>query len=223
MMINLEKSEHPHNYPALRPAIKADVIRFFGKYRFWLPWTLFLFNRTFRLVCTLRLSQWASDLPGIFRVFIFWPFRIIHYIAQQLAAVDLPWRTQIGPGFRLTHGWGTVISPGAVIGKNVTLFHGVTIGQKDHISVEGRETMYPTIEDEVWIGPHAVIVGGVTVGCGSRIAPGTIVIKDVEPHSVVAGNPGQVIKSNVLPDVVFPAKFDTEGNPAAANVSWYTS
>jgi serine O-acetyltransferase len=127
-----------------------------------------------------------------------------------LVAVDLPWRTQIAPGFRITHGWGLVISPGASIGGNVTVFHGVTIGQKDHISFDGRVTTYPKIEDEVWIGPHAVIIGGVTVGRGSRIAAGTIVTKDVQPHTIVAGNPAQVIESNVLPDVVFPAEFNIE-------------
>ena len=64
---------------------------------------------------------------------------------------------------------------------------------------------FPTIEDDVWIGPHAVIIGGVTVGCGSRIAPGTIVTGDVEPYSIVGGNPMRVIRVNALPDVVNPA------------------
>jgi serine O-acetyltransferase len=94
-----------------------------------------------------------------------------------------------------------------MIGKNVTVFHGVTIGQKDNISFEGRETTYPTIEDEVWIGPHAVIAGGITIGCGSRIAPGTIVTGNVEPYSIVGGNPMRVIKTDAPPDVVNPAAF----------------
>jgi serine O-acetyltransferase len=66
---------------------------------------------------------------------------------------------------------------------------------------------YPTIEDEVWIGPHAVIAGGVVVGRGSRIAPGTIVTGDVEPYSIVGGNPMRVIRTNALSDVVNPAKL----------------
>lgn len=209
--VNQETSDNQRKYPPLSQAIKADVIRYFGEYQFWLPWSLFISARTFRPVCTLRLCQWASGLPGMVRPFLLWPLRVLHQVNQQFAAIDLPWRTNIAPGFRITHGWGLVISPGAKIGRNVTVFHGVTIGQKDNISVEGRVTTFPTIEDDVWIGPHAVIVGGVTVGCGSRIAPGTIVIDDVEPHSIVAGNPGQTIKMNVLPDVVFPAEIDTTG------------
>lgn len=203
--MNQKTSKSPREYPPLRQAIKADVIRCLGKYRFWQPWRLYIFDRTFRLICTLRLCQWASSLPGVIRLFVLWPLQILHYINQQLAAVDLSWRTRVAPGFRITHGWGLVISPSASIGHNVTVFHGVTIGQKDVITREGRVTTFPTIEDEVWIGPHAVIIGGVTVGCGSRIAPGTIVTDDVEPYSIVGGNPMRVIRTNALPDVVNPA------------------
>jgi serine O-acetyltransferase len=57
----------------------------------------------------------------------------------------------------------------------------------------------------VWIGPHAVIAGEVVVGHGSRIAPGTIVTGDVEPYSIVGGNPMRVLRTDALPDVVNPA------------------
>ena len=119
----------------------------------------------------------------------------------------MPWRTEIGPGFVITHGWGLVISPEAAIRSNVTVYHGVTIGQKHEISANGRVKSYPTIEDEVWIGTHAVIAGGVVIGRGSRIAPGTIVTADVEPHTIVGGNPMCVIRTDALPDVVNPARL----------------
>ena len=208
----------PTGYPPLRMAIKADVIRCQGKYGFWALCRLILFDRSFRPLYTLRLCQAARKLPAIVRPLGLWPSRILHYITQQLAAVDLPWRTRIGPGFRITHGWGLVISLGAIIGKNVTVFHGVTIGQKDQISRDGRKTTYPVIEDEVWIGPHAVIIGGVTVGRGCRIAPGTIVTKDVAPYTIFAGNPGQAIQTNALPDVLFPAEVDTTESRTAPKI-----
>jgi serine O-acetyltransferase len=119
----------------------------------------------------------------------------------------LPWRTEIGPGFVITHGWGLVLSPSATIGSNVTVFHGVTIGQKHTISDSGRVKSYPSIEDQVWVGPHAVIAGEVVIGQGSRIAPGTVVTDDVEPYSIVGGNPMRVIKTDALPDIVNPAKL----------------
>jgi serine O-acetyltransferase len=129
-------------------------------------------------------------------------FKILHCIATNIAAMDLPWQTEIGGGLALDHGWGLVLNPGARIGKNVTLFHGVTIGSRDRISREGmRLTEYPIIKDEVWIGPHAIIVGGVTIGQGSRIAGGAFVTESIPPYSVVSGNPAAVVKNSCYPDV----------------------
>jgi serine O-acetyltransferase len=98
------------------------------------------------------------------------------------------------------------MNPNAVIGKNVTFFNGVTLGQRDRISQDGtRTTGYPVIEDEVWIGPHAIIVGGVIIGRGSRIAGGSFVVESVPPYSTVMGNPAVVVKSGSHPDVHNPA------------------
>ena len=114
---------------------------------------------------------------------------------QHWAGMDFGWGTNVGPGFVIKHGWGFVTGGDVTIGSNVTVFHGVTIGQKHKISATGRIALWPIIEDEVWIGPHAVIAGGVVVGRGSRIAPGTVVFNDVEPYSIVGGNPMSVIKT----------------------------
>jgi serine O-acetyltransferase len=120
--------------------------------------------------------------------------------------MDFGWGAKVGPGFVIYHGWGFVTGPGVTIGENVTVFHGVTIGQKHKISDTGRVKSFPIVEDEVWIGPHAVIAGGVVIGRGSRIAPGTVVTDDVEPYSIVGGNPMRVLRTDALPDVVNPAK-----------------
>ena len=120
-----------------------------------------------------------------------------------MGSMDFPSSTQVGAGLAITHGWGIVISPSARIGKNVTLFHGVTIGQRDTIQGQGtRITAYPIIEDEVWIGPNAVIVGGVIIGQGSKIAAGAFVTESIPPFSVVVGNPGVIVKTGCIPDVM---------------------
>lgn len=120
--------------------------------------------------------------------------------------MDLPWRTEIGNGIALTHGWGLVVSSDAKIGKNVTLFHGVTLGRQEKI-LPGNERVieFPVIEDEVWIGPNAIIVGGIRIGRGSRIAGGAFVTSDIPPYSVVCGNPSVITRSNCAPDVANPA------------------
>jgi len=190
-------------------AVRADMVRLYGRYSLVLLIRSIFFVRTFRPVFTMRLCQVASSFSNPLRVVMLFPYKLLHRWAQQMAGIDLPWRTAIGPGFVITHGWGLVISHGARIGGNVTVYHGTTIGQKDEISADGRVTSYPTIEDEVWIGAHAVIAGGVVIGRGSRIAPGTIVTGDVEPYSIVGGNPMRVIKTGTLPDVVNPAELDS--------------
>lgn len=127
-------------------------------------------------------------------------------MACNRAGIDFPWKTKISGGFTMTHGWGIVINGNAVIGKNVTLFNGVTLGQRDRINENGeRFTQYPVIEDEVWIGPHAVIVGGITIGKGSRIAGNAFVTESIPPYSTVAGNPAVIARSNTKPDVFNPA------------------
>ncbi len=144
--------------------VKADVVRLHGRYSFNLLITSFLFDRPFRPIFTLRLCQMLASTSTLWRLLL--PLcRLLHGWMTHRAGIDFSWRTVVGAGFCITHGWGLVITPKAVIGRNVTVFHGVTIGRKDQILPNGeRITTYPTIEDEVWIGPHAIIIGGVIVG-----------------------------------------------------------
>lgn len=183
-------------------ALKADTFRAFGRLGWWLPLKGMLFNQTFRVVMSVRLCQAAQHSSSLLRWLLLPLARILHRLACQLAGIELPWRTAIGPGLALTHGRGIVVNVNSRIGRNVTLFHGVTLGQRDSIGKAGtRLTSYPVIEDDVWIGPYAIVVG-VTVGKGSRIAGGAYVYQDVPAYSVVLGNPGKVVKSDCTPDVV---------------------
>jgi serine O-acetyltransferase len=187
----------------LRELVHADVTRFFGGYSRARLLRAVALERTFRVVLTLRLCQ-AAQASGVKPLLL--AAVVLHRLASARAAVDLPWKTRIGPGFRLFHGWGAVVNTHAVIGADVSLFHGVTLGQGDRIAADGsRTTGYPVICDEVWIGPHAIIVGGVTVGRGARIAGGAVVTKDVPAASLVAGNPAVVVRSDVPADVLNPA------------------
>ena len=184
--------------------LKADTIRKRGKYKFSYVLSGYILDRTYRPMVTLRLCQatgkWTIGKP------VHYFFRLLHRGACNNAGIDLPWKTRIAGGFSLTHGWGVVINPNAIIGKNVTFFNGVTLGQRDRIAKDGtRSTEYPTIEDEVWVGPHAMIVGGVVIGRGSRIAGGAFITENIPPYSTVMGNPASIVKTGSHPDVKFPA------------------
>ncbi len=182
--------------------LKADTFREYGHFSWALVLKGLASRPAYRVVVSLRLCQAASDLRAPWRWMLLLPARVLHALACQMAGIELPWRANVGPGLALTHGRGIVINSRAQIGSNVTIFHGVTLGQRDHISATGeRLTTYPIIEDDVWLGPYALIVGGVTVGQGSRIAGGAYVHNSIPARSVVIGNPSKIVQSDCEPDV----------------------
>ncbi len=185
--------------------LKMDAFRLYGRISCGCILKAALVSRTFRVILTMRICQGLAHSNSMLR----WTlplFKILHRLASHSAALDLPWHTEIGGGLALTHGWGLVVSAGARIGNNATLFHGATIGRRDRIAHDGiRSTGYPTLEDDIWVGPHAIIVGGVVIGQGSRIAGGAFITESVPPYSIVIGNPAKVVKKNCSPDVMNPA------------------
>ncbi len=100
----------------------------------------------------------------------------------------------IGKGFFIDHGTGVVIGETAIIGDNVTLYQGVTLGGT------GKETgkRHPTIKDNVMIGSGAKVLGSFTVGENSMIGAGSVVLQEVPANSTVVGVPGRVVKMDKL-------------------------
>ncbi len=99
---------------------------------------------------------------------------------------------KIGKGFFIDHGNGVIIGETAIIGDNVTLYQGVTLGGtgKEH----GKR--HPTIGNNVMISTGAKILGSFTIGDNSKIGAGSVVLKEVPPDSTVVGVPGRVVKRN---------------------------
>ena len=188
--------------------ICADVYRFRGTAG-WLPLIVCLLGaRNFRPIFTMRVIRTLTD-SGLAGRALALPIRLLHRLFCWMAAMDFPSETRVGPGLAITHGWGLVVSPGARIGSNCTLFHGVTLGRKDDIDAAGgRNAGFPVIEDEVWIGAHAIVVGAVTVGRGARIAAGAVVTKSVPAGAIVGGNPARVLRVSAVPDVGNRAPLD---------------
>ena len=95
---------------------------------------------------------------------------------------------KVGEGFFIGHYSNITINDRTVIGKNCNIAQGVNIGQTNR----GKAMGAPVIGDSVWIGPNAIIVGGITIGNDVMIAPGAFVNFDVPDHSLVIGNPGVI-------------------------------
>lgn len=97
---------------------------------------------------------------------------------------------QIGKGFFIDHGNGVIIGETTVIGDNVTLYQGVTLGGtgKEH----GKR--HPTIGNNVMISTGAKVLGSFKIGDNSKIGAGSVVLKEVPPGSTVVGVPGRVVK-----------------------------
>lgn len=97
--------------------------------------------------------------------------------------------TKIGEGTVFAYGGiSVVVHKKAIIGKNCMVGQCVTIGR-----THGKNSGVPIIEDNVYIGAGAKIIGGITIGNNSIIAPNSVVTKSVEPCSVIAGIPGKLI------------------------------
>ena len=96
--------------------------------------------------------------------------------------------TAIGAGFRIGHLGPIVIHPKSIIGEDVTICQGVTLG-KIH---RGRKSGVPTIGNHVYIAANASVIGMVKIGSYVVIAPGAFVNFDVPDHSIVIGNPGVI-------------------------------
>jgi serine O-acetyltransferase len=166
--------------------LQKDFYRESGK---WLStfeiWTKCI-NPNLHFIYVLRKSQQYKNTPILKMV---WKFILRHY--QIKYGFQIYPETKIGEGFYLGH-WGSlVINPNAVIGKNCNIAQGVTIGQQNR----GKNTGFPTIGDEAWIGTNAVIVGGITIGNNVLIAPNSYVNFDVPENSIVMGNPGKIYES----------------------------
>ena len=96
----------------------------------------------------------------------------------------------IGKGLFIDHGAGVVIGETAILGDNVTLFQGVTLGGN------GKEKgkRHPTLGDNVMVSAGAKILGSFTIGENSKIGAGSVVLQEVPPNSTVVGVPGRVVK-----------------------------
>jgi serine O-acetyltransferase len=174
---------------ALLQTLKADLYRYRGKADRRSFLSAYLHDPGFRFTYYLRKVAYYSAKKQSFGIFGYIYNRILlnHYRFRY--GFDISPTTTIGPGFYLGHFGGIVISPYAVLGANINITKGAIIGAASR----GPRIGAPTLEDRVWVGANAIIVGKVTIGREALIAPGAYVNFDVPANAVVLGNPGKVV------------------------------
>ncbi|RHF04680.1 serine acetyltransferase [Bacteroides eggerthii] len=116
---------------------------------------------------------------------------LIHKHNQYLTGIQIAFGTQIGSGLTFSHFSCIVINSGAIIGKNCTIFQGVTIG-----SIRGIKGGVPTIGDNVIIFAGAKIIGNVKIGNNTVIGANAVVTHNIPDNSVAVGIPAKVISNN---------------------------
>lgn len=128
---------------------------------------------------------------------------------SEVFGMDIHPAARIGTGVFIDHGTGVVIGETAVVGNDVTILHGVTLGGT------GKESgdRHPKIGRDVFIGANAQLLGNIAVGKGSRIGASSVVLKSVEAYSTVAGVPARVVRREHRPTI---STRDSAGALAAA-------
>src|SRR5512134_2351093 len=126
------------------------------------------------------------------------PARFLSHVSRALTGIEIHPGATIGEGFFIDHGMGVVIGETAEIGKDVTMYHGVTLGGTSW--KKGKR--HPTIEENVIIGAGAAILGAIRIGENSKIGSGSVVNREVPPNSTVVGIPGRIVyrEGNVYSD-----------------------
>ncbi|GAA1803133.1 serine O-acetyltransferase [Agromyces neolithicus] len=115
--------------------------------------------------------------------------RVVSQFVRFLTGIEIHPGATIGRRFFIDHGMGVVIGETAVLGDDVMLYHGVTLGGKAARGAGRGAKRHPTLEDGVTVGAGAKVLGDVTIGAWSAVGANAVVTKDAPPHSLVVGIP----------------------------------
>ncbi|MBA3533967.1 MAG: serine acetyltransferase [Ardenticatenales bacterium] len=169
---------------------RADLYRYAGRadnksfFKYWLLDPGFQYTFYMRLCGYLKKIQ-SNPIAKL----LYFPILLLFKHYEYKYGVHIPARTRVGAGLYMGHPGAIYVHPDAIIGKNCNLSQCVTLGQSNRGARQG----YPVVGDNVYIGPGAKIVGGVTIGNNVAIGANCVVTKDIPDQAVVVGVPGRVI------------------------------
>lgn len=149
------------------------------------PFEVFLYP-SFRAILRYRIAHWLYVRKHYF---------LARWYSQRTVrktGIEIHPGATIGKGLFIDHGHGVVIGETAIVGDNVTLYQGVTLGGTG--KEQGKR--HPTIGNNVMISAGAKVLGSFIIGENSKIGAGSVVLQEVPPNSTVVGVPGRVVKQN---------------------------
>ncbi|MCT4609974.1 MAG: serine O-acetyltransferase [Pelagimonas sp.] len=170
--------------PELAMSARADIVATFERdpacNRFLQP---MLFFKGFQAIQAYRVANWLwhrgrKDLSYFFQM-----------RSSEVFGIDIHPAARLGKGIMIDHAHSIVIGETAVVGDNVSMLHSVTLGGTG----KEDEDRHPKIGDGVLIGAGAKVLGNIKVGHCSRIAAGSVVLKEVPPCTTVAGVPAKIV------------------------------
>ncbi len=165
---------------AIREDLDAVLERDSACHEYYLP---FLYFKGFQALQTHRVAHWLWR-QGRHSLALF-----LQSCMSQKLGVDIHPAAQFGKGILLDHATGLVVGETAVVGNKVSILQSVTLGGTG--KTDGDR--HPKIGDGVLISAGAKILGNITVGEGAKVGSGSVVLKDVPPHTTVAGVPARVV------------------------------
>jgi len=130
-----------------------------------------------------RVAHW------LWRAGLLLPARLLAHLSRAITGIEIHPAARIGQGVFIDHGMGVVIGETASVGDDVTMYQGVTLGGTG----KQRGKRHPTVGDQAVIGVGASVLGAVTIGEGARVGAGSVVLKDVPPHTTAVGTPARAV------------------------------
>jgi serine O-acetyltransferase len=151
-------------------------------------------SRTMVVLCYPGLhAVWAHRMSSrLWAAGLRLPARLLSQAARFCTGIEIHPGARMGHRVFIDHGAGVVIGETAIVGDDVTLYQGVTLGGTGH----ERGKRHPTLLAGVFVGSNAQVLGNICVGENSRVGAGSVVLRDVPPNSTVVGVPAHIVYQN---------------------------
>lgn len=169
--------------------VRSDVLRWRPVYSHYAFLRLLILQHGFQLAFSIRVQRQVKRVPFVGRPLSL----VLWYVTCVLTASDVSTDACIGEGVYFPHTTGTVIGRDSIVGAQVTIYQGVTLGRLRH---DGEGVLYPTIGDGACLYTGAKIVGPIRVGKGAVVGANAVVLKDVPDGHAAVGVPARIIPPN---------------------------